>query len=447
MPDTLAASDNLPLPPRPHRAVAAVLALTAAAALAVPAVIVTSVDRRPAIAGKVRLAPPRVVPRTQLPVVEPMTFVPVSREDAVAFNATIPFSTAPNPPARPFMLAGTQSAGERAVDCLAAAQLYEAGDDGTGERAVAQVIINRVRHPAFPKSICGVVFEGATRTTGCQFTFTCDGALLRHRFSDAAWDRARAIARGALTGSVFRPVGHATHYHTDWVVPYWSASLDKVTAVGTHLFFRWTGWWGTPAAFMRRIDPDEPVIAQLAAYSPAHRSGLDLALAAGAPGSGAVLPGGAKGGIFPEVANYPDTFIVTLDRTYPADELPALAARNCGDRAYCKFMVWTDARDAATNIPLTSDEIASMAFSYFRDRASGYDKPLWNCTVFARPNIAQCMRRSMIAAPSADKLPRASAGDPSGTVADPSDARGSGKKAAGAAPPSPATPPAPGVKP
>ncbi|MFX6226299.1 hypothetical protein ABTF68_22765, partial [Acinetobacter baumannii] len=58
------------------------------------------------------------------------------------------------------------------------------------------------------------------------------------------------------------------------VVPYWSASLDKVAAVGAHLFFRWTGWWGTPAAFVTHAGGAEPAIATLALYSPAHRAGV-----------------------------------------------------------------------------------------------------------------------------------------------------------------------------
>ena len=392
------AVDPVPHPQgRSPRAIRVVLAITAAAAIALPAAIVGTGDRRPAIARKLHLGPAKVVPPSQLPDVEPVKYAAVSREDAVAFNASIPFSTAPNPPARPFKLADTPSAFDRAADCLAAAQLYEAGDDTEGERAVAQVVINRVRHPAFPKTICGVIFEGSERATGCQFTFACDGALGRHRFGEAAWTRARLVARAALSGSVYKPVGHATHYHTDWVVPYWSASLDKVTAVGTHLFFRWTGWWGTPAAFNRTIDRDEPLIAKLASVSPAHAAAMVADDAAPALANGGAS---AVHRPYPEVANYPDTFIVKLDKPVAPDELPAIAAFNCGNRDYCKFMVWTDPKAVSGVVPLSTDEIASMAFSYLRDRSTGYDKPLWNCTIFARPDKSQCMRRRIaISAP------------------------------------------------
>ena len=346
-----------------------------------------------------------IVPPTRMPVVDAPRYAPVTPADAVAFNATIPFSTAPNPAARAFRLTATPEAMARAIDCLATAQLYEAGDDVTGEKAVAQVILNRVRHPAFPKSICGVVFEGSERSTGCQFTFTCDGALERTRFGAAAWARARLIARGALTGSVFAAVGHATHYHTNWVVPYWSASLDKVAAVGTHLFFRWSGWWGTPPAFTRAAARDEPVIARLATLSTAHS---DAAAALVSTDANAASAADALRRRYPELAGHPDTFIATVPSNVAADDLPALAALNCGDRPYCKFLIWTDAAQAAKGLPLSPTEIAAMAFSYLRDRNSGYDKPLWNCAVFDRAQPQQCMRRQMITADTAGATARVS---------------------------------------
>ena len=159
---------------------------------------------------------------------------------------------------------------ERLIDAVDAV-------DAEGERAVAQVVLNRLRHPAFPKTICGVIFEGQERSTGCQFSFACDHALTRWSPTADQWRRARGVADAALSGAVYRPVGYATHYHTDWVVPYWQASLDKVVAVHSHLFFRWTGWWGTPPAFNRQVSSAEPVIAQLASVSDAHKTGAALA--------------------------------------------------------------------------------------------------------------------------------------------------------------------------
>ena len=105
---------------------------------------------------------------------------------------------------------------------------------------------NRVRHPAFPASICGIVFQGYERRTGCQFTFTCDGSLFR-RPDPQLWYRAQRVAESALDGSVFQPVGLATHYHADYVVPYWASSLEKNAQVGAHIFYRWPNEWGSPA--------------------------------------------------------------------------------------------------------------------------------------------------------------------------------------------------------
>src|SRR3546814_274712 len=177
---------------------------------------------------------------------------------------------------------------------MAAAMLYEAGDDGKGQLAVGQVVINRVRHPAFPKSICDVVFQGSERASGCQFTFTCDGALAR-RYSDAAWKRAQDNASMMLAGLVDPAVGLATHYHTDWVRPYWSDSLEKIAVVDTHLFFRWPGYWGTPGAFRGAVRGQDPVEALLAAISLAHAGGPSIALAGvdtnAAVGKARIVPG------------------------------------------------------------------------------------------------------------------------------------------------------------
>jgi hypothetical protein len=122
---------------------------------------------------------------------------------------------------------------------------------------VAQVVLNRVRHPAYPNSVCGVVFQGSQRSTGCQFSFTCDGSM-RRRPEPSALDRARRIASDALSGSVFEPVGLATHYHTTAVRPWWAASLNRAITVGSHIFYRWRGAWGHPMAFKDRYVGGEP---------------------------------------------------------------------------------------------------------------------------------------------------------------------------------------------
>jgi len=156
--------------------------------------------------------------------------------------------------AQPFRLGGALDA-SRDLECLTQAVYYEARGEGRdGMKAVAQVVLNRVRHPAFPKSVCSVVFQGAGRRTGCQFSFTCDGSM-RGRVNRAAWNRARDIASSALSGSVYARVGNATHFHTTGVSPQWRNSLVRVSQVGDHLFYRFGGRSGSGAAFSYAARP------------------------------------------------------------------------------------------------------------------------------------------------------------------------------------------------
>jgi spore germination cell wall hydrolase CwlJ-like protein len=221
---------------------------------------------QPGGAANARVAPgmPVIPGLGTPPAPEPLRFREIAPQDAVAINAAVPISTLPNPAARPFGAAFATPADRlRALECLTAAVYYEAAIEPLdGQRAVAQVVLNRVRHPAFPKSVCGVVFQGQERATGCQFTFTCDGAL-RRAPAASLWARARMVAAEALAGKVYAPVGWATHYHTNWVVPYWSSSLTKLANVGTHIFYRWEGGWGRPPAFRFGATGSEPQMARM----------------------------------------------------------------------------------------------------------------------------------------------------------------------------------------
>jgi hypothetical protein len=188
------------------------------------------------------------------------TLARVDPETARRLNAQRPFDHVAISPMRPFVLKASAEDRERAVQCLAQAVYYEAAREPVqGQQAVAQVVLNRLRHPAFPKSVCGVVFQGSARDTGCQFTFTCDGAL-RWRPEAALWRNAEAVARRALAGYVDKDVGSATHYHAAYVAPYWAPALAKMTQVGQHIFYRWTGAWGEPAAFTGRYAGGEAVL-------------------------------------------------------------------------------------------------------------------------------------------------------------------------------------------
>ena len=180
-------------------------------------------------------------------------------DQAKLINAALPFASGPLHAARPFAITGGDLDQRRALLCLTQAVYYEAGFEPVeGRRAVAQVVLNRMRHPAFPKSVCGVVYQNNGRI--CQFTFVCDGALYRAPARDA-WLRAEEIARAALAGYVDRTVGEATHYHADYVAPRWAPLLGKVAQIGQHIFYRWPGAWGQPAAFTGRYigEPRDPL--------------------------------------------------------------------------------------------------------------------------------------------------------------------------------------------
>jgi spore germination cell wall hydrolase CwlJ-like protein len=357
------------------------------------------IDKSKAVA--VSLAPPP----TPVPELEPLEIKAIARETAEQINGAVAFSTAPNPAAKPFRLDGIETDMARAVDCLASAIFYEAGNETLeGQRAVAQVVLNRVRHPAFPKTVCGVVYQGQERSTGCQFSFTCDGSMARIPSAES-WKRVQQVARSALTGSVYKPVGHATHYHTDWVVPVWSASLEKIRAEGTHLFFRWAGWWGTPTAFRGGYAGNEASIGKLSRISLVHSGtegvieGLvidsETGLPLPAPQLGqqkSVLPPGVPSTAVPRFVNAAGDFKTFLvDRKMDHKRLFEIAQSACIGKQYCKVMMWVEGAWVPSALPVTDAQLNRLSFSYLRNVGSGYDKALWNCVVYTSANPDNCM--------------------------------------------------------
>ncbi len=160
---------------------------------------------------------------------------------------------------QPTAFRGTAIDNSRALHCLAQAIYYEAGmEPDAGQRAVAQVILNRVRHPSYPSTVCGVIYQGSERATGCQFTYTCDGSL-RRKPSKFFWDRARKVAAEALAGKSYTTVGTATHYHASYVYPYWAPSLRFLGTVGAHRFYSWKGNAGKAGAFSQSYRGGEPL--------------------------------------------------------------------------------------------------------------------------------------------------------------------------------------------
>jgi len=233
---------------------AALVGVITAAAMLLPA-------RQPASAAVTVMIPKaRAAALIQATSGDAMTDMQAVGDQARLLNAALPFAGGPLRSAQRFVLAGSDLDQGRALLCLTQAVYYEAGFEPLeGRRAVAQVVLNRLRHPAFPKSICGVVYEGAGSGT-CQFTFVCDGALYRRPAIDA-WRQAEQVARAALSGYVESSVGEATHYHADYVAPRWAPLLAKVASIGQHIFYRWPGEWGQPAAFTGRYigEPRDPL--------------------------------------------------------------------------------------------------------------------------------------------------------------------------------------------
>ena len=126
----------------------------------------------------------------------------------------------------------------RQENCLAQAIYYEArGESQRGQIAVAEVIMNRAKSGYYPNSVCGVVYQGSHRSTGCQFTFTCDGSI-NHRPRGRAWDRAQRVATAVMSGYT-RPITQgATDYHTLAVNPVWNSGLVETTTIESHVFYR-----------------------------------------------------------------------------------------------------------------------------------------------------------------------------------------------------------------
>lgn len=317
-------------------------------------------------------------------------------------NATIPFSRSLNPAALPFRFAGDDPSRTRAIDCLASAAYYEAGGDTEGQRAVVQVVLNRVRHPAFPATVCGVVYQGTERSTGCQFTFTCDGAL-RRLPAPSLWKKAQRIARQSIEGQVYAPVGLATHYHTDWVMPAWSGSLEKIGRVHTHLFFRWQGGWGRPAAFNQTALASEPIEPELAVISSAHN----------APSTSKNVPYTSQLAIGERTNGEPVDDVLTLQSvdlrgsklrlvhpdgdafgflvpTSMPGSFGLMALDVCRRRSFCKVMGWTDATAIPRGFPIPYEARRKMAFLYVHDRRGG-EIVAWNCAIFPRQDPAECL--------------------------------------------------------
>jgi spore germination cell wall hydrolase CwlJ-like protein len=219
---------------------------------------------------------------TSLDLTRPPTlpFANLSFADAAAINAALPVDDADFAPARPFVLNASGPERDRAVLCLTQAVYYEAAlEPLEGQQAVAQTVLNRVRHPDFPKSVCGVVYEGSQMPIGCQFSFTCDGSLARPPI-EPYWSRAKQVAEAALGGFVAADIGPATHYHADYVFPRWGPQMVKIVQLGQHIFYRFPGPIGDPGELSGRYAGGELKVS-MTGPSPEAIAAAKAALAAG----------------------------------------------------------------------------------------------------------------------------------------------------------------------
>ncbi len=127
-------------------------------------------------------------------------------------------------------------------NCLARGIYFEArGESVRGQAAVAQVILNRVKNPAYPNTICGVVYQNKTWKNRCQFSFACDGIRDRVK-SKKSWKTAKDVAALATAGKIWsKEIGSATHYYATYVKPRWARTMTRMKKIGRHIFFRTKG--------------------------------------------------------------------------------------------------------------------------------------------------------------------------------------------------------------
>lgn len=217
----------------------------------------------------------------------------------------------------------------RALQCMTNAIYYEAGNEPEeGQRAVAQVILNRLASGRWPTSVCGVIYEGTERSDRrCQFTFSCDGSMARTPAA-ASWARARSVAARVLSGEIFAPAGLATFYHTLAVRPPWADRVRPVAVIGAHIFYRLPGEAGMPAAYRPRYSGRETAQPGPYAFAPPPHPmpllappGPDLMAGWTAPPpatAGAAQVAAAAGGIAPSPALAPSLLPLAAQSGAPA---------------------------------------------------------------------------------------------------------------------------------
>lgn len=311
-------------------------------------------------------------------------------DDGGAKHEPAPVLTA----ARAFHHQGSPVDRANAADCLAAAAWYEAGNDAAGQRAVIQTVINRLNHPAFPDTICGVVFQGSQRTTGCQFTFTCDGSLNRRRPSPASWKSALGRAEAALNGAVDETIGRATHYHASYVSPWWSSELQQLSSVGLHIFYSWSN---DGRAYRKPIHPgQEASFASLVQQSRGIGHNTDQASpsianpAAVDPGFGSAPPSSLAAQEAPLRGGQGSAIFMAADTAQSSGRWAMAALKACEGKPDCQVFAYGDADGIAKNRARSAADRDRPLFIFVRDAGSAMEVALWDCDRVKRPNTSQC---------------------------------------------------------
>jgi spore germination cell wall hydrolase CwlJ-like protein len=134
---------------------------------------------------------------------------------------------------------------EDELSCLARGIYFEArGEPVSGQFAVGRVILNRVNSPAYPDTVCGVVYQNAHRKNACQFSFACDG--IQDRIDDFdSWGRileraATLLVRRSECSRITASTGLisiSTNYHATYVSPRWAKALVRTGRIGQHIFY------------------------------------------------------------------------------------------------------------------------------------------------------------------------------------------------------------------
>jgi hypothetical protein len=191
----------------------------------------------------------------------------------------LPMPRPPLSPAQRLELQGKDY--DRAEKCLAQAVYFEARNEAArGQQAVAQVVLNRVFSPHYPKDVCSVVYQNAHRHLACQFTFACDGKPEQIR-EHGAWARANRVAQQTLNAWVWLPeVNKATHYHASYVRPNWIRDMKVMARYGLHIFYRPHNWgdganeanWGTAHNSVKSTAPAKPAATRSVQKASASRS-------------------------------------------------------------------------------------------------------------------------------------------------------------------------------